>query len=407
MLTPSTVASSLPPIAGTQATAEKDQVREEYKLLMLTFKAIENTPTESCPATLQEACAVVLLKACNRDRPIMTLAQARNVMAQEHVIAMANISKNTLVPGGTTPRLFADYMAHNKIPFEAELAGATAELLAKLPKPERLPLLDSAVKAGMSMASLESILALGTHFHPEIWRLEEVAANSAAMARNIEAGKSLDQLDEIFGPFYTPVALSRLNNVFLTSRAKPQVYSGRSCDAVQKEWDTDMLAAASDLRFLVFRNDPAGLQAYEARFGIPAEPVRQEHVIEESDVYSKAVIDAQSGAPIKQLLEHPLMEQDLRDALEQTSCLGVAGRKVFSGEITCSQAEKDYDIQLPVSRTQLQVTAEAGLLIRSLHRSLAKLRPDQMVERQRLALDYRTSLHRILDRAEAQHRDQH
>lgn len=405
MLSFSAIGTGLSPPSQAQSVADEGVIADEQKLLRLVFKAIGNTSTERGLDTLYEATAALILETCNNGRPIKTLAQARNIMPQERVIAI-DVGKDALVHGGMVPRLLAKYMVHNKVPFDEELAGATAKLIAILPQAARLPILEEAVGAGLSMASLQKLVALGTHNHPKIWRLEEVAANGATIARSIAAGQSLAQIDRTFGPFYSPVAVSRLYEVFLSSRARPQLERGQQCEAVLVGWNLGVLSVPSDLRFLAFKNDAEALQAYEARYGLRPEPDRKALMLAEYDICSKAIMEARAGTPIAQLITRPGGQQQLRDTLEQSSCLGVAGEKVFRGEISCRQAEIDYGLQLPISRVQLQAARETGATLRDLHRYLARLRPNQVAQRRHLIVSHRTALQRELKRILAHYRSQ-
>jgi hypothetical protein len=114
------------------------------------------------------------------------------------------------------PQLLARHITQAGISVADALERSLAQVLYDLlPASGRMPLLEEAVRAGLSMASVGRLLPLRTPLHPDLRHLEEVAVRGPRVAQAVAAGQSQAQIEATFGPFISPLAISWLDNLFL------------------------------------------------------------------------------------------------------------------------------------------------------------------------------------------------
>jgi hypothetical protein len=197
-------------------TRGKDSIADDYQLLRFTFQALSNPPREHGAPRLHTLSEAAVIRACNQGHSITTLEQARNAVAGvREIIDLGKVAAPFFVPGSMAPQLLARHITQAGISVADALERPLAQVLYDLPASGRIPLLEEAVRAGLSMASVGRLLPLRTPLHPDLRHLEEVAVRGPRVAQAVAAGQSQAQIEATFGPFISPLAISWLDNLFL------------------------------------------------------------------------------------------------------------------------------------------------------------------------------------------------
>jgi hypothetical protein len=370
-----------------------------------TLQAIVNQPWRHDRTTLFQPASLTSLAvaAASQDfngGPVKTFAEARDVSITEQVWAAGSQLEED--PNlGRVPNLLAQHLMRNGELFDDELVAAFAQLpsdqqtevllslepatpsgaahcrhlVAQLPPiaqsfwtlvlssrreansdvwraffatlspSEQLARARAAVRAGRPMGLITDALGLAWP-HPDAWDLEGAAVRAPVVGRSIEAGMSFDDINEMLGPFETPSAMAHMELLFCTTWAQEQVRGGRACDEVLSQWGRrTMFRTPTDLRLVVFRDEPQALLDYEVQHGLTPEPHRGDFGRQWICAHREAIQAAEAGAPVGQLLvQHQLDGEAFLHRLEMASCCGAAGREVFEGRCVPTQAMANYGL---------------------------------------------------------------
>lgn len=295
------------------------------------------------------------------------------------------------VSGATRGRL----MAHLG-PATQEGLGRCREVMRFLPAPHRLASAEHAVRAGVSLRSIEVVMDLGTVLHPIMWRLEQIALHKQSLKDDIAAGMSVDQVDRVHGGFFSILAKNRLDHLFCKLRALPGLRNGRTPEALVSEWGRPITELPAHLRFFAFADDLPGLQAHERARGLPADPAARARADAWIALTGDGAASARDGAPIDELMErYPRAAPQLRAGLEMACILGAAGLTVFSGTTTVEAALAQHQLKLPRARNLLEGVKAIGELFRRRDQGLAKVSHQQVDKRDELLVAHSSELSRL------------
>lgn len=386
-----------------------------------TFEAVVNQPwRKTCakpyqPASLQSLAAEAASQDLNGG-PIRTFAEARNVSIAKQVWANGSVWESSPYMG-LAPRLLARHLMGSGEVFDDELVSAFAQLpsvqqnellvslepvtpsgsnrcrqlaaqlrgserrfwtlvpscdrgadvdewrtfFTRMSPPEQLAWARTAMRAGRQSYLISNVLGL-SKTHPDSWHLEQVAAHGPVVGRSIEAGMSFDDIYEMFGVLDVPSAMAHMELLFCTTWGDAQVRSGRGCEEVLRQWGKrTIFDTPTDLRLVVFRDEPEALRAYEVQHGLAPEPHRSDFGRQWICANREAVQAANAGGVIGQLLEqYQLDAGKFRHRLEMASCFGVAGREVFEGKSGATQAMAHYGLTDKTARYWLDRIEREG-----------------------------------------------